>query len=152
MNTRDLTKVVTDSEDLVTEAMRNGLNLAIRMEAAAKLLSNISFILTRGGRAEDPAVSDAVRVLHAALYKKESEAYRSAFMFSAGAGVSQEELEQVRHAAYRRFLEDGWSVVQYLDPGMQHPGTWSTQVEQEFRKQIRSAFGIAEDQSEEVGG
>jgi hypothetical protein len=73
--------------------------------------------------------------LHSLLYKNLNDAYRDLFMWGV---VSKDAERLARKEAFRHYLREGVTIMQYLDHTRMHPSQWSAQEEKEFRAEIKA--------------
>lgn len=72
------------------------------------------------------------------LFKKESDAYRTYFMWNLAG--SDEEHEKAKRVAYQRYLKEGMAVMQYLNGKLKHEPSYLGVTEEEFRADIEKEF------------
>mgnify|MGYP001559086202 CR=1 FL=1 len=68
------------------------------------------------------------------LFERELEAYRKLFMWAIM--LTDDEKKTARRMACERFLKEDASIMEYLSPVGEHPGSWESNMEDEFRKEI----------------
>lgn len=117
-------------------------------QAAAQALANIELQsqriealawVARGLQAEYGStpreINEAVSVLTSALYRRLNDFYRSLFMFSL---FSPETEAKAKELAYRRFLRERMSIVQYLELDERIPHRYRSSLPDELRQEIEA--------------
>lgn len=126
----------TNYIDAATVAAFSQVEYAELAEEAFAFLREVIADGEYHSRIEGP-LAQSLEVIHGALYKRISEAYRGLAMF--GSITNDPELCRVaRIRAYDRFLSKNMAIMQMLDHRGRLPGSWSTKVEDEFRKELKT--------------
>lgn len=84
--------------------------------------------------------------LYAILYRRLNEAYRDLFMW--GVVIGDDVRKEARRMAYKRFLEEGKTIMGYLDMTNTYSGHWNKKEVEEFRAEIKEK--CTEQEGEEI--
>jgi len=87
---------------------------------------------------EDNEYKRAYSVIHAAIYTKELDAWRTLGMMALSG--TPEEQKEVRALAYKRFFDEGKSVMYLTDDLSEQPTSWLSSDEAEVRQWLQDNF------------
>ena len=77
--------------------------------------------------------------LFAELYRNLNNAYEMVMMF-AHVTRKEEHIREARKIAYKNFLKEGISIMQFLQLDFDLPNAYQCKLEDEFRKEIEEEF------------
>ena len=128
------------------DAIKNAWDVTVTCNAIETMLLNVRHYLDGGSiYNSDAKVAEAIETVRMAVIKKELDGWRSALMWLASDEIPDDQRKEIREAVYQRFLGEGMSIMHHLEPGRGHPTRWSGEVEEQFREEIRLAFGVKGD-------
>lgn len=122
--------------DAFEKAAKRTHRIAALMYCIRTIRKELSDELNRG--LVPKPINEALSVVELALYERETRAWRDYLRWSLG--VTEADRKKVRQAAYDRSLREGISIMDQLEEDGKYPGSWSSEVEKAFRKQIKIAF------------
>ncbi len=134
------------------EIVKKHLSLVKLLRELEHQLYRIDRVLRGNSWSDDKEYNNAYAIIHAALYKKELDAWRNVAMMALA--LSPEQQTEVKALAYKRFFDDGYAVMYLTSDLGEIPSSWSSGDEEELRQWLKDNFapdstGAGENQGEE---